>query len=45
MEADSIQEIIVIEAVETLEVAEVAVKLAVQVRIEKVAAEVATSMI
>ena len=44
-EADSIQEIIATEAVEALEVAEVAAELAVQERIEKAAAEVATSMI
>jgi hypothetical protein len=45
LEAVSIQETIVTEAVEALEVAEVAAELAVPVRIEKVAAEVATSKI
>jgi hypothetical protein len=45
LEADSIQETIVTEAVEALEAAEVAAELAVPVRIEKAAAEVATSMI
>ena len=45
LEADSIQEIVATEAVEALEVAEVAAELAVPERIEKAAAEVATSMI